>query len=184
MRVIANDPLVTAERAEQAGAELVDFDTLLAQSDFLSVHVPLNDKTRGVIGAAELARMKQGARLINVARGGIIDEQALADAVRGGHIGGAAIDVFTKEPALPENPLLAVPELLLTPHLGASTTEAQVNVATDVADQIVQYLAGGRTRLRGQPARRQARGDGPAPALPRRSPRRWGRWRPSWPARR
>ena len=146
MRVIADDPLVTAERAEQAGAELVDLDTLLAQSDFLSVHVPLNDKTRGVIGAAELARMKKGARLVNVARGGIIDEQALADAVREGHIGGAAIDVFTKEPALPENPLLAVPELLLTPHLGASTTEAQVNVATDVADQIVQYLGGGGPR--------------------------------------
>jgi D-3-phosphoglycerate dehydrogenase len=146
MRVIADDPLVTAERAEQAGAELVDFDTLLAQSDFLSVHVPLNDKTRGVVGAAELARMKKGARLINVARGGIIDEQALADAVREGHIGGAAIDVFTKEPALPENPLLAVPDLLLTPHLGASTTEAQVNVATDVADQIVQYLSGGGPR--------------------------------------
>jgi D-3-phosphoglycerate dehydrogenase len=142
MRVIADDPLVTAERAEQAGAELVDFETLLTQSDFLTVHVPLNDKTRGVIGAAELARMKKGARLINVARGGIIDEQALADAVREGHIGGAAIDVFTKEPILPENPLLSVPELVLTPHLGASTTEAQVNVATDVADQIVQYLGG------------------------------------------
>ena len=146
MRVIADDPLVTPERAEQAGAELVDFGTLLAESDFLSVHVPLNDKTRGVVGAAELARMKKGARLINVARGGIIDEQALADAVREGHIGGAAIDVFTKEPALPENPLLTVPELLLTPHLGASTTEAQVNVATDVADQIVQYLGGGGPR--------------------------------------
>jgi len=146
MRVIADDPLVTAERAEQAGAELVDFGTLLAESDFLSVHVPLNDKTRGVVGAAELARMKKGARLINVARGGIIDEQALADAVREGHIGGAAIDVFTKEPALPENPLLAVPGLLFTPHLGASTTEAQVNVATDVADQIVQYLSGGGPR--------------------------------------
>ena len=146
MRVIADDPLVTPERAEQAGAELVDFGTLLAESDFLSVHVPLNDKTRGVVGAAELARMKKGARLINVARGGIIDEQALADAVREGHIGGAAIDVFTKEPALPENPLLAVPGLLFTPHLGASTTEAQVNVATDVADQIVQYLSGGGPR--------------------------------------
>jgi D-3-phosphoglycerate dehydrogenase len=143
MRVIANDPLVTAERAEQAGAELVDFETLLTQSDFLSVHVPVNDKTRGVIGAAEMARMKKGARLINVARGGIIDERALADAVRDGHIATAAIDVYTKEPPLPENPLLAVPELLLTPHLGASTTEAQLNVATDVADQIVQYLAGG-----------------------------------------
>jgi D-3-phosphoglycerate dehydrogenase len=142
MKVIADDPLVTPDRAEQAGAELVDFDTLLARSDFLSVHVPLNDKTRGVIGTAELARMKKGARLINVARGGIIDEQALADAVRSGHIAGAAIDVFTKEPAPADNPLLGVAGVLLTPHLGASTTEAQINVATDVADQIVQYLSG------------------------------------------
>jgi D-3-phosphoglycerate dehydrogenase len=146
MKVIADDPLVTPDRAEQAGAELVDFDTLLARSDFLSVHVPLNDKTRGVIGAAELARMKKGARLINVARGGIIDEQALADALRSGHIGGAAIDVFTKEPAPADNPLLGVAGALLTPHLGASTAEAQVNVATDVADQIVQYLSGGGPR--------------------------------------
>ena len=143
MRVIATDPLVTQERAEQAGATLVDFDTLLAESDILSVHVPVNDKTRGIIGAAELARMKAGARLINVARGGIIDEQALADAVTDGHIAGAAIDVYTKEPPAADNPLLGVAQLVLTPHLGASTTEAQDKVATDVADQIVHYLAGG-----------------------------------------
>ncbi len=146
MKVIADDPLVTPERAEQAGAELVDFETLLARADILSVHVPLNDKTRGVIGAAELRRMRRGARLLNVARGGIIDEAALAEAVKDGHIAGAAMDVFTKEPLPADSPLLGVPEIVLTPHLGASTTEAQVLVATDVADQIVHYLAGGGPR--------------------------------------
>jgi D-3-phosphoglycerate dehydrogenase len=146
MRVIADDPLVSRERAEQAGASLVDFETLLREADILSVHVPLTEKTRGVIGAAELARMKNGARLVNVARGGIIDEAALAEAVRSGHIGGAAIDVFTTEPIAADNPLLGVPEIVLTPHLGASTAEAQVSVATDVADQIVHFLAGGGPR--------------------------------------
>ena len=146
MRVIAHDPLVTADRAQQAGAELCDFETLLTQSDFLTVHVPLTDGTRGVIGAAELARMRAGARLINVARGGIIDEQALAAAIRGGHIAGAAIDVFTKEPPDPGHPLFQLEQVVVTPHLGASTREAQVNVAFDVADQIVEYLAGGTPR--------------------------------------
>ena len=146
MRVLAHDPLVSEERAEQAGAELVDMDQLLAESDVVSVHVPLTDRTRGVIGAAELARMKAGARVINVARGGVIDEQALADAVRSGHIAGAAVDVFTTEPVEAGNPLLGVDGIVTTPHLGASTTEAQVNVAFDVADQIVQYLGGGTPR--------------------------------------
>ena len=146
MRVIAHDPLVTAERATQAGAELVEFETLLAESDVLTVHVPMTDATRGVIGADELRRMRPGARLINVARGGIIDEQALADAIREGHIAGAAIDVFTSEPPAADNPLLGVPQIVLTPHLGASTREAQVNVAYDVADQIVEYLQGGSPR--------------------------------------
>jgi D-3-phosphoglycerate dehydrogenase len=146
MRVIADDPLVTRERAEQGGASLVDFETLLGEADILSVHVPLTEKTRGVIGAAEMARMKKGARLINVARGGIIDEAALAAAVSSGHIAGAAIDVFTAEPIAADNPLLGVPEIVLTPHLGASTAEAQVSVATDVADQIVHFLAGGGPR--------------------------------------
>lgn len=146
MRVLAHDPLVTADRAKQAGVELCDFETLLTESDFLTVHVPLTDATRGVIGAAELARMRNGARLVNVARGGIIDEQALAAAIRDGHIAGAAIDVFTKEPPDPGNPLLGLEQVVVTPHLGASTREAQVNVAFDVADQIVEYLAGGTPR--------------------------------------
>jgi D-3-phosphoglycerate dehydrogenase len=146
MRVIAHDPLVTAERAEQAGVELVDLDTLVRDSDVLSVHVPLTDQTRGVINAQRLRQMKAGARVLNVARGGIIDEQALADALVDGHIAGAAIDVFTKEPPPPDNPLLGAPNLVLTPHLGASTVEAQVNVAFDVADQIAAVLSGGAAR--------------------------------------
>jgi D-3-phosphoglycerate dehydrogenase len=146
MRVLAHDPLVTGDRAKQVGAELCDFETLLSESDFLTVHVPMTDATRGVIGAAELRRMRKGARLINVARGGIIDEQALADAIIDGHIAGAAIDVFTKEPPEATNPLLQLEQVVVTPHLGASTREAQVNVAFDVADQIVEYLAGGTPR--------------------------------------
>jgi D-3-phosphoglycerate dehydrogenase / 2-oxoglutarate reductase len=146
MRVLAHDPLVTSDRAKQVGAELCDFETLLSESDFLTVHVPMTDATRGVIGAAELKRMRKGARLINVARGGIINEQALADAIIDGHIAGAAIDVFTKEPPEPTNPLLQLEQVVVTPHLGASTREAQVNVAFDVADQIVEYLAGGTPR--------------------------------------
>jgi len=146
MRVIAHDPIVTAERAEQAGVELVDLDTLVRQSDVLSVHVPLTDQTRGVINADRLHQMKQGARVLNVARGGIIDEQALADALADGHIAGAAIDVFTKEPIAEENPLRSAPNTVLTPHLGASTVEAQYNVAYDVADQIATVLSGGAAR--------------------------------------
>lgn len=146
MRVIAHDPLVAKERAEQAGVTLVDFDTLVRESDVLSVHVPLTDQTRGCIGAEQLAAMKQGARVINVARGGIIDETALGEALRSGHIGGAAVDVFTAEPISHDNPLLGAPNILLTPHLGASTHEAQVNVAYDVADQIVAVLGGGAAR--------------------------------------
>lgn len=146
MRVLAHDPLVTAERATQAGAELAEFETLLTESDVLTVHVPLTDVTRGVIGAAELRRMRPGARLINVARGGIIDEAALADAIREGHIAGAAIDVWTEEPPPADHPLRQLPQVVATPHLGASTLEAQVNVAFDVADQIVEYLNGGSPR--------------------------------------
>ncbi|MFN2451983.1 MAG: phosphoglycerate dehydrogenase [Candidatus Dormibacteria bacterium] len=146
MRVLAHDPLVSPERAEQAGAQLVDLATLLQESDFLSVHTPLNDKTRGAIGADQLRAMKPGARVLNIARGGIVDEAALATAVRDGVIAGAAVDVFTREPVSAEHPLLGVPGILLTPHLGASTAEAQVNVAFDVADQIASYLAGGPAR--------------------------------------
>ena len=142
MRVVAFDPLVSQERAEQLGVDLCSLDQALAQADVLTVHTPLSDATRGLIGATELARLPQGARVLNVGRGGIIDESALAEAVVRGHLAGAAVDVFTKEPPAPENPLLKVPGILVTPHLGASTVEAQLTVATDVADQIAEVLAG------------------------------------------
>ncbi|MGC1194133.1 MAG: phosphoglycerate dehydrogenase [Candidatus Dormiibacterota bacterium] len=142
MRVVAFDPLVSQERAEQLGVELCSLDEALARADVLTVHTPLSDATRGLIGAPQLARMPQGARVLNVGRGGIVDETALADAVRQGHLAGAAIDVFTKEPPGAENPLLQVPEILVTPHLGASTVEAQLSVATDVAEQIAEVLSG------------------------------------------
>ena len=142
MRILAYDPVVTEERAEQAGAELCGLEHLLRESDVITVHVPLTDKTKAMIGASELKKMKPGARVINVARGGIIDEKALAEAVKNGHLAGAAVDVFTEEPMTADNPLRDIPEIITTPHLGANTTEAQINVASDVAGQIAQYLAG------------------------------------------
>ena len=146
MRVIAFDPLVSQARAEQLGVELLSLNQLLAQAEVLTVHTPLSDATRGLIGAEQLARLPKGARVLNVGRGGIIDEAALAAAVREGHLAGAAVDVFTKEPPPSDNPLLHEVGILVTPHLGASTVEAQLSVATDVADQIAEVLAG-------QPAR-------------------------------
>ncbi len=142
MRVLAVDPFVPVERARALGVESVDFEQLLILSDFISVHPPLTAATQGMIGAAEIARMKDGVRIINVARGGIIDETALADAVRSGKVAGAAVDVFTSEPPPPDNPLLGDPRIITTPHLGASTAEAQERVAIDVAEQIVDVLQG------------------------------------------
>ncbi len=146
MNVIAYDPFTPSEVAERIGVTLTNLDTLLAQSDFVSIHAPLNEQTRHLINAERIARMKDGAFLINCARGGIVDEQALADAIRSGKLAGAAVDVFSKEPPPPDNPLLSLEQCVLTPHLGASTTEAQVNVAMDVAEQIVSVLRGGPAR--------------------------------------
>jgi D-3-phosphoglycerate dehydrogenase len=142
MQVIASDPFVTEEQVRSLGVEPVDFDELVRRSDFITVHVPLTNSTRGMIGREQIARMKDGVRLINVARGGIIDEAALAEAVKAGKVAGAAVDVFTDEPVKPDNPLLGNPRILTTPHLGASTNEAQERVAVDVAEQIVDILAG------------------------------------------
>ena len=142
MRVLAFDPFVPDERARAIGVESVDFDRLIAESDFITVHPPLTATTNGMIGAEQIAKMKDGVRLINVARGGIIDEAALAAAVKSGKVAGAAIDVFTDEPIKPDNPLLGEPRIITTPHLGASTAEAQERVALDVAEQIVEILAG------------------------------------------
>ncbi|MCK5224382.1 hydroxyacid dehydrogenase [Candidatus Calescamantes bacterium] len=137
MEVIVHDPYLKPEDIE---FPLVEFEELLKKSDYLSIHVPIVDSTRGMIGEAELAKMKKSAHIINCARGGIVDEQALADAVKGGVIKGAAIDVYTKEPAVADNPLIGVDNIQLTPHLGASSDEAQVNCAVAAADQIIAYF--------------------------------------------
>ena len=141
MRAIAYDPFLPPEAGERLGARLTDLEEVLREADFLSIHSVLTDVTRGMIGAEQLARMKPTARIINCARGGIVDEAALNTAVLEGRLAGAAIDVFAAEPAT-DNPLVQADRVIATPHLGASTTEAQVNVAVDVAEQIVAVLRG------------------------------------------
>lgn len=141
MRVIAFDPFVPEERARMLGADLVTMDELLAQADFLTVHTTLTEGTKKLIGADEIAKMKPTARVINTARGGIIDEAALVDAIQTGKLAGAAIDVFEQEP-ITEHPLFGLDNVIVTPHLGASTAEAQERVAVDVAHQIVSVLSG------------------------------------------
>ncbi|MCG8444511.1 MAG: phosphoglycerate dehydrogenase [Hyphomicrobiales bacterium] len=142
MKVIAFDPFLSPERAAELGVEKVDLDTIFARADFLTLHTPLTDKTRNIISADALSRMKKGVRIINCARGGLIDEAALKEALETGHVAGAALDVFAEEPAT-DNPLFGVPNLICTPHLGAATTEAQENVALQVAEQMCDYLISG-----------------------------------------
>ena len=142
MHILAYDPIIGPERAEAIGARLVKFDELIRESDFVTVHVPMTDKTRGIIGKRELQAMKPRARVINVARGGIIDEDALVEALKDGHISGAALDVFSQEPLPPDHPFRSLKQVVLTPHLGASTEEAQINVAVDLADQILGFYQG------------------------------------------
>lgn len=141
MKLIAFDPYVAEERARQLNIELVDLDTLVSTADFLTLHVAKTPETMGLVGKDLLAKAKPGLRVINVARGGIVDEQALADAIRSGHIGGAAIDVFVEEPTT-ESPLFGLPEVVVTPHLGASTVEAQDKAGDTIADQVQLALAG------------------------------------------
>ena len=145
MIVVAVDPFVTAEQAANHGVELVDLDGLLARADVVTVHVPLTRATRGLIGREAIARLKPGSIVLNVARGGIVDEAALAEALESGHLGGAGIDVFEHEPPT-ESPLLHAPNTLLTPHLGASTAEAQILVAEEVAAQVLDVLDGRSAR--------------------------------------
>ena len=142
-RVIAFDPYLTAEQATEASARLVGLPELLVRADIVTVHVALTPQTRGMIGSAQLEAMKPGAYLVNVARGGIVDEAAVAQALREGRLAGAAVDVFATEPLPPDNPLRDVPNVVLTPHLGASTAEAQERVGTEMAEQVVEALAGG-----------------------------------------
>lgn len=142
MKLLAYDPFISTERAEQLGCRLVEVDILLQEADYITLHIPKTPETTHLINAEALAKMKPNARIINCARGGIIDEAALAEALKAGKIAGAALDVFEEEP-LKESPLRALgKEIILTPHLGASTTEAQVNVAIDVAEQIRDVLLG------------------------------------------
>jgi D-3-phosphoglycerate dehydrogenase len=142
MKVIAYDPFLTPERAIELGVEKVDLDTLLARADFITLHTPLTDETRNILSRERLAQARKGVRIINCARGGLIDEEALKDMLESGHVAGAALDVFLKEPAR-DNPLFDAPNFICTPHLGASTTEAQVNVALQVAEQMADYLVNG-----------------------------------------
>jgi D-3-phosphoglycerate dehydrogenase len=145
MTVLGSDPFVTPEQAATFGAELVAFDEIVARADVITVHVPKTKTTTGMINRAVIARMKPGVLLLNVARGGIIDEADLADALREGRVAGAGIDVYGSEPPT-GSPLLDAPNTLLTPHLGASTAEAQVAVSEEVAEQILEVLDGGSAR--------------------------------------
>jgi D-3-phosphoglycerate dehydrogenase / 2-oxoglutarate reductase len=139
MKVIAYDPFLSPERAVELGVEKVELDDLLARADFITLHTPLTDQTRGILSREALAKTKPGVRIVNCARGGLIDEGALKEGLESGHIAGAALDVFSEEPAK-ENVLFGTRGLICTPHLGASTNEAQVNVAIQVAEQMSDFL--------------------------------------------
>ena len=142
MKVVAFDPFLTEDRAVEIGVEKVELDTLLARADFITLHTPLTDETRNILSRENLAKTKKGVRIVNCARGGLIDENALADALDSGQVAGAALDVFETEPAT-DSPLFGKPGFVCTPHLGASTNEAQVNVALQVAEQMADYLVNG-----------------------------------------
>ncbi len=141
MKVVAYDPFITEERAEQLGVSLMSLDSLFKLSDFITVHLPLNKESRHIIGQRAFSLMKDGVRIINCARGGVIDEQALYEAIKSGKVAGAALDVFEKEPPT-DSPLFELNNFIATPHLGASTQEAQLCVACDVAQEIVSALKG------------------------------------------
>ena len=142
MRVLAYDPFLSPERAIELGVRKVELDEVLAHADLITLHTPLTDQTRNILGREALARTKRGVRIVNCARGGLIDEQALYDALVDGHVAGAALDVFAEEPAK-ENKLFTAPNIVCTPHLGASTKEAQENVALQIARQMADYLVDG-----------------------------------------
>jgi D-3-phosphoglycerate dehydrogenase / 2-oxoglutarate reductase len=142
MRVITSDPYLTEDQASESGAKLVGLAELLHRSDVITVHTPLNARTRGLLGRAQLEATKPGAFVLNVARGGIVDEAALAHALASGHLAGAAVDVYSVEPMAADNPLRAAPNIVMTPHLGASTAEAQDRVGVEVAEQVLMALAG------------------------------------------
>ena len=142
MKVVAYDPFLSEEKADKMGVEKVELEDLLKRADFITLHVPLTDQTRNILSKDNLAKTKKGVRIINCARGGLVDEEALAELLKSGHVAGAAFDVFSVEPAT-ENPLFNLPNVVYTPHLGAATTEAQENVALQVAEQMADYLLTG-----------------------------------------
>ncbi|UWR92449.1 phosphoglycerate dehydrogenase [Phaeobacter inhibens] len=142
MKVVAYDPFLSQEKADKIGVEKVELDELLARADFITLHVPLTDQTRNILSKENLEKTKKGVRIINCARGGLVDEAALAELLTSGHVAGAAFDVFSEEPAK-TNPLFGLPNVVCTPHLGAATSEAQENVALQVAEQMSNYLLDG-----------------------------------------
>jgi D-3-phosphoglycerate dehydrogenase len=142
MKVVAFDPFLSQERADDLGVEKVEIDELFRRADFITLHTPLTDKTRNIINAGAIKNMKKGVRIINCARGGLVDEAALYEALNSGQVAGAAFDVFVTEPAT-ENPLFHLPNVVCTPHLGAATSEAQENVALQIAEQMSDYLLRG-----------------------------------------
>ena len=142
MRVVAFDPFLSEERAIELGVDKVELDELFRRADFITLHTPLTEKTRNIIDAAAIAKMKDGVRIINCARGGLVDEEALAAALKSGKVAGAGVDVFVTEPA-ETSPLFGLDNVVCTPHLGAATTEAQENVALQVAEQMSDYLMDG-----------------------------------------
>lgn len=146
MDVIAFDPVVSFDRAEQLGVGLVTMDEVVARADVLSIHVPLTDGTRGLFSAARLAQMKRGAYLINASRGGIVDEAALLESLDSGHLAGAALDVFNQEPPPADSPIIHHPKVITVPHIGASTAEAQTSAGTDVAEGVAAALTGATPR--------------------------------------
>jgi D-3-phosphoglycerate dehydrogenase len=142
MRVLAYDPYIAATVGEKVGAEMVSLDNLLAQADVITVHTPLTDETRGMLGAEQIAKMKDGVITLNIARGGLYDEKALTDALASGKVSGAAIDVYEQEPPQKDNPLLQLNNVILSPHIGANTIEAQDRVAVQTAEMVVDALRG------------------------------------------
>ena len=142
MRVVAYDPYVSEDYAKQLGVELVGFDEILASADFLSVHVPLTPETKGMIGREEIAKMKDGAFIINTSRGGVVDEDALYEALKAGKLGGAALDVYSKEPPPPDHPLIKLDNVVCTPHIGGSTVDAQLRIALTMADDLLRIARG------------------------------------------
>jgi len=146
MNIVAHDPFVAPDQARDLELEITSLDEVFARADFLTVHTPLTAETRGIVGSRAFSKMKRGVRVINCARGGLIDERALVVAIKEGIVAGAALDVFEQEPPPTDHPLLALEQVIATPHLGASTTEAQEGVALTVAEQMRDYLLTGALR--------------------------------------